>query len=421
MRAVTRTLLALAVAGRLSAPAPAAAEVPVNQNPTNIPGEASNRPPEKSATEMRRESIQKAFDRAQNPPKAADAKIGHNQPPEKTPKEKAAKPGEAPQDGPQDQQKGPQRGDKGRFAPKSGQPDEKTGLKPGEVQDPATSRTAPRQLPDNAPYRDPPPRMAEHAKAEWAAAPEPVRAEVHRMAKETEAMYRAYRPDHDEMNKIRHFHQMATQHGTTLERALTNYTTMEQKLRTDVIGGLDIIVNNLGIRRGDGSPVTLRDIAYHIATQSPEQLQSMQSRNAQQASSHQIGSLHEEIAGLKNVVQQMHHATQFTYTRSAVDQFADQPGHERFDELGDLIEQELSYGYDLPQAYARASMLRPASTTHAAQTRDPPAQTRADKSISGAPDASVINGARPTRKGDKPVGRRDAIQNAIRRVNGGLA
>ncbi len=398
-----------------ASPAPAPAEVVINQQPTNIPGEASNRPPEKSASELRRESIQKAFDRAKNPPKAAEAKIGHNQPPEPTPKEKAAKPAE-PGKAPDEAPTGPQRGDKGRFAPKQA-PSQQPGQKPG-VQEAPTSRTP---LPADAPYRDPPPRMAEHAKADWAAAPETVRAEVHRMTKETEAMYRAYRPDHDEMNKIRHFHQMATQHGTTLERALTNYTTMEQKLRTDVVGGLDIIVNNLGLKRADGSPVTLRDIAFHVATQSPDQMRMVQQQNASQAANHQIGSLHEEIADLKNVVQQMHHATQFTYTRSAVDQFADQPGHERFDELGDLIEQELSYGYDLPQAYARAALLRPASTTHAAQTRDPPAQTRADKSISGAPDASVVNGARPTRKGDKPVGRREAIRNAIQRVNGGLA
>ena len=394
-----------------ASPAPAPAhEVVIDQSPTSIPGEASNRPPEKSQAEKRRESIQKAFDKAGKP---AVARMGHNNPPEPTQKEQpkvAPKEAEAPGEAPT----GRQRGEKGRFAPR--QPETAGNVRPDIPGQP----DARPQLPETAPYREPPTRMAEHAKAEWSAAPESIRAEVHRMTKETEAMYRAYRPDHDEMSKIRHFHQMATQHGTTLERALTNYTNMEQKLRGDVIGGLDIIVNNLNMRRGDGSPVTLRDIAYHIATQSPEQLQSVQSRNAQQAAGYQIGSLHEEIAGLKSAVQQMHHQTQFTYTRSAVDQFADQPGHERFDELGDLIEQELGFGYDLNQAYARASLLRPSSTTHAAQTRDPPAQTRTDKSISGAPDASV-NGASRPRKGDKPVGRREAIQNAIRRVNGGLA
>ena len=66
---------------------------------------------------------------------------------------------------------------------------------------------------------------------------------------------------------------MAQQHGTTLEQALTNYTAMEQKLRRDVIGGLDIIVNNLGLTDPQtGQRIGLRDIAYHVAKRSPEQL-----------------------------------------------------------------------------------------------------------------------------------------------------
>jgi hypothetical protein len=105
----------------------------------------------------------------------------------------------------------------------------------------------------------------------------------------------------------------------------------------------------------------------------------------------------------------MHHQQQFTYTRSHVDQFADK--HPRFDELGDLIETELKLGFNLETAYRRAELLRP--TTHAAQTRPTSAQTRTpDKSISGSPDVSPSNGASRDRK---PVGRREAIQNAIRR------
>jgi TolA-binding protein len=170
------------------------------------------------------------------------------------------------------------------------------------------------------------------------------------------------------------------------------------------------------MKTNDGQPITLRDVAYHVLSQSPEQLGQMQTRNAQQAAGHQIGALHQEIQGLKSTLQEMHHAQQFTYTRSAVDQFADQ--HPRFDELGDLIEAELKYGFDLPTAYQRASLLRP--STQAAQTRNPPAQTRQDKSIYGAPDSGSSNGS-VARKPDKTVGRRDAIQDAIRRVNGGFA
>jgi hypothetical protein len=226
-------------------------------------------------------------------------------------------------------------------------------------------------------------------------------------------MYRAYRPDHDVMNTIRPYQEMATQHGTTLARALNNYVTMEQKLRADPIGGLDIIVQNLNLVH-NGQKIGLRDVAYAILNQTPDQQRILQNQNAQTAAQHQIGALHQEIRGLQNHLAQMHTAQQFTYTRSAVDQFADQ--HPRFDELGDLIGAELKNGYDLPTAYRRAELLRPA--THAAQTRNPSAQTRStDRSISGAPDVTASNAA--SRRQEKVPDRRAAIQNAIRSVGSG--
>jgi hypothetical protein len=391
------------------APAPASNETVIDQNPVNPPQPVGSQAPEKpaeapvkSGPEARREAIQRAFDRANNPkdakapqrpaPKAAEAKPGHNQPPEPT-LDLKKRPADQPQ----------QHREQGRFAraPDAQQPGSQQPAKPHA------------QLPETAPYREPPPRMAEHAKRDWATAPESVRGEVHRMAKETETIYRQYRGSHDAFQPVARFHQMAQQHGTTLERALTNYVSMEQKLRADPVGGLDVIINNLNLRTSDGQKLTLRDVAYHVLSQSPEQLKMIQQGNMQQAASHQIGALHQEIAGLKQTLHQMHTQQQFTYTRSAVDQFAET--HPRFDELGTLIEAELKFGFDLETAYRRAELLRP---TPAAQTRAPPAQTRtADKSISGSPDVAPSNGAS---RSQKPVGRREAIGNAIRRVNGGL-
>src|SRR4029077_951341 len=96
---------------------------------------------------------------------------------------------------------------------------------------------------------------------------------------------------------------MARSQGTTLDKALNNYVSMEAKLRQDVIGGLDVIVNNLNMVRQDGSQVNLRDIAYHILSQSPEQLQQIQHNNQLGAAGQQIGSLHQEIQGLKSYPQ----------------------------------------------------------------------------------------------------------------------
>jgi hypothetical protein len=401
-----------------AAPSPAPSEAVVNPSPTTTPTPIGPQAPEKVQSD-RRDDIKRAFDRASNPQKAREERearkakepaerekpgLGHNQPPEETKKEaldlKRAPP------------KGEQPREQGRFVkatPPDGDaiPTQQPAQRPGEQQ---------RQLPETAPYRDPPQRMAEHARGEWAATPERVRGEFHRLAQETEGMHKAYRADYEEMETIRPFHQLAQQHGTTLQRALSNYTSMEQKLRADPVGGLDQIVNNLNLRTSDGQKITLRDVAYHVLSQSPEQLKQIQHGNMQQAASYQIGALHEEVVGLKQALQQMHTQQQFTYTRSEVDQFADT--HPRFDELGVAIHREINLGFSLEEAYQRADKLYPAQ---AAQTRNPPAQTRQyDRSISGAPESGPSNGTVQRKKSDKPVERRDAIGNAIRRVNGGL-
>jgi hypothetical protein len=404
-----------------SAPSAPANEVPINQNPVANPQPVGDQAPEKPVDgvdrghgrpETRRESIRKAFERANTPekertpaPRKADQKAAKAER-----AEKATEPGLDLRKPPQDRYR-----EGGRFA-RAPEGTATPQADPAVNQQPQqTARKPSAPLPETAPYREPPGRWNEAGKAEWSAAPESVRGEVYRMAKEFDGAYKTLRGDHDTMNTIRHFHEMATQHGTTLDKALNNYVSMEQKLRTDLVGGLDVIVNNLNLRTSDGRKLGLRDVAYHILNQSPEQHKLIQQQNSQQAAQSQIGSLHREVEDLKSTIQQLHTGLQFNHTRSQVDVFAD--SHPGFDELGDLIEQELHFGFSLEEAYQRAARLRP-PTTRAAQTRNTPAQTRPDKSISGAPDTGPSDGQR--RRSDKPVGRREAIQRAIQRVNGGV-
>lgn len=436
----------------VAAPAPAAApqatETPINTTPQSSPNPISNTPPDAGPIvegsphrpPSRREAIQAAFDRAtkqqdegtaraakaapaDKDAKPADAKVGHNKPPEAVDSEK---PKLNLKKRPDEQDKGTletppgQPRDRGRFAPKNlsevGATSEGLGdaAAKGRIEPPV--KPAAHTLPENAPYREAPPRMSEAAKADWASTPESVRGDIHRVQQEFGKAYSQLKPMADAYQPVARFDQMARQHGTTLEKALTNYVGMEQKLRSDVIGGLDVIINNLGLKAQDGSPIGLRDIAYHVLSQSPEQLAQLQQGNVQKAAGQQIGALHQEIAGLKNALHQMHSAQQFTYTQAQVNQFAD--SHPRFDELIPLIERELQLGFDLETAYRRAELLNPAST--APQTRATAAQTRApaDKSISGSPGAAVT--AAPRRASEKPTGRREAIANAIKRVNGGF-
>jgi hypothetical protein len=409
-------------------PTPAATEVPIDPNPVSLPTPVGPQAPDKPASEQkapptRREAIQAAFDRASQPqrpqakpaPKAtpgpAEAKPGHNKPPEPVEAEAGIDLRRRPDDQP--------RGERGRFAPRTPEPGPGQGAPSAAAPVPGAAPAKPVHpaLPANAPYRLPLSRMSEAAKAQWAATPEHVRADLHRMHQEFKQASDYFKQDHAVMNSIRQYHDLATSQGTDLKTALTNYVGIEQKLRTDLVGGLDVIVNNLNLRTPDGQKIGLRDVAWHVLNQTPDQLRVMQQGNVQHAANQQIGALHQEISDLKNAVYQMHNQQRYTYTRSAVDDFAtDKP---RFDELGDLIEQEVKLGFDLDTAYRRAELLRPA--THAAQTRTTPAQTRPiDRSISGAPDAGIANAQGGDRRPAKPVGRREALQNAFRSVNGRL-
>jgi hypothetical protein len=410
----------------------APSQVPVDTDRSSTPHplgpQAPSVPEGEKRTPSRMEAIQAAFDRANKPkgqaekpaekpaPKAAEAKAGHNQPPEETPKLNLKK-------RPDDQGQPQPRSERGQFAPRP-RDESQVGIVgvPGHAQQnaPNGQPVQPvRQLPETAPFRDPPPRMAEHAKRDWAAAPESVRGEIHRMHEEFGRAYNFYRADHEAFKPLRSFHQLAQSQGTTLDRALNNYVSMEQKLRTDLLGGLDLIVHNMGLQDPQtGRRLDLRDVAYTVLSQSPEQLQQMKQGNAQNAASQQIGALHQEINGLKGHLQQLHTERQFQYTRSQIDQFADDGRHPRFDELGDLIKNEINLGFDLESAYRRAELLRPAS--QAAQTRNPSAQTRTttDRSIYGAPsDVTASNAA--SRRPKTPSGSvSDAVSKAFRSFNG---
>ena len=401
---------------------------PSPNRPAPVGPQTPDKTPQQRRSETASDAVKAAFERAQHPPqkqaraprddkpepKAAEAKAGHNQPPEETPKLDLKK---RP-----DQQAQP-RGDRGQFAPratneaqdvagrgKNWTQQENPSLTPGE-------QSEHKRLPPHAPFAEPPARVSEAARRDWAATPETVRGDIHRLHQEADGIYRRYRGDFETMETIRPFHEMAQQHGTTLQKALNNYVGIENKLRADPVAGLDVIVNNLNLRGTNGEKLTLRDVAYHVLSQSPEQLALLQHGNQQQAASQQIGALHQEITGLKQSVQQMHNQLQFAHTVSEVDQFA--ATHPRLDELGEPIRKELEFGFDLETAYQRAELLHPA--TQAAQTRTTPAQTRelTDRSIHGSPDVAPSNGAsrRPKEASRTP---RDAVLSAVSRYNGGI-
>jgi hypothetical protein len=427
-----------------SAPAPAPAaprEAVIDQNPVNTPAPVGAQAPPRSPTdhrkpsgrpESRREVIAAAFAKSREGVEfpAAKPRVGHNQPPEPVEAETPA-PSAGRAEPRLDLRKRPesQRDEGGRFSRREpvgpsaqqeamAQPGARPGAQPGAQPTPGAPQTA-----AQAAHREAPARMNAAARQAWATTPDPVRAEVHRMQREFDGFYQRARGDVAEMAQIRPFHELARKQGTTLQRALTNYVSLETKLRQDPIGGLDVLVRNMNLRTADGQQITHRDIAHYLLSRSPEQQALTHTSNVQGAHDAHIQALTRQVAQLAGSLQQMHNQQQYTQrygqTRQGVDRFAET--HPRLDELGDTIVEELRAGHTLEQAYRRADLLRPS----AAQTRGGgagAAQTRSvDRSISGAPaGAAAMNGRGAGRSAPSHNNRRDVIADAVRKARGSL-
>jgi len=396
-------------------PAPAEVTIP-DQAAGGGAGEVGPQSPSKTAEQIatertlaRRETIEKAFVKAKG---EADARAAA-EPKDVADAKDAKKPVQAKPDLKTQQPQQRERGERGRYVAAQPAPIPGEAGQPGAQQ---ASRHAP--LAEDAPYRDPPPRFSDAAKADWAGVPESVRGATDQAFRQYEQGIQQYRGAAEAFHPIAHYHQQAQQDGTNLRTVLDNYVGMERKLRGDLFGGLELIIHNLGMQHPDGRRVNAYDVAAAYLQQSPEQRRLTQQNNNAQAQHAQLMEIRQEQQRLATAYHQMQYQQRFTATRSEIDRFAD--SHPGFDERSDLIKQELDHGYPLDVAYDRAMKLRPSNgSTHAAQTRNTSAQTRdeIDRSISGAP----TNGAAASYRAPKKSGsNREALINAQRRARSGV-
>lgn len=317
--------------------------------------------------------------------------------------------------------------------------------KPAEAKKPASERApdgkfaAKEQLEQPKPaapaeppktYAEPPARFHEAAKAEWASTPESVRAEVTRATQELERGIEKYKATAAEFEEIKEYREMAKQGGTTLRAALDNYVGLEKMLRQNPMAGLEQVVQNLGLKKQDGSPVTLFDVAHSIVNQSPD------ARSQQQNST--IASLQAEISQLKQAVQQ---TTGFVEQQrlapglNAVQEFAQK--NPRFNEVASEVSQVLNSGIipaNLPmqdrldRAYktvifnldgelpSAQTAMTPSPVPNSAHTAAPaqPLNPAGQKSVSGAPSAVAPKGK--TAAGTAPS-IEEALQRALRKAS----
>lgn len=289
----------------------------------------------------------------------------------------------------------------------------------------------PKDQPRADTYPEPPSRFHESAKAEWASAPESVRAEATRAVQELERGIEKYRASAERYEAVRQYDEIARSNGRDLSQSLRKVVEVENALRQNPIAGLDAVLREIGPRKADGSPLTLFELAHSIVKQNPDQ-RALQQNNT-------IASLQSEIAQLKAAVQQ---------TQGFVKEQQLAPGvaimrefekkNPRFAEVQNEVAAVLKSGlvpshlspaekldrayktviYNIDGALPDAQTVPAPQTTQGAQTAAPaakPLNPAGQKSVSGAPSAVAPTKAK-TASGNTPS-IDEALQRALRRAS----
>lgn len=261
------------------------------------------------------------------------------------------------------------------------------GDKPSQAKPADTARPTDKPADTAQSKSDAPARFSADAKAAWASAPEPVKAEVNRAIRELEQGHEKYRADAEAFAQVKDFDDLARKNNTSLRDAMTRYTNLERTLLTNPMQGIEAVCEYAG--------VSLRELAAAVMGQTPDQTQSQNDATIR-ALRQEIAGLKEQIGGVTTSMQQQHQSK----IEASVDEFA--KTHPRFEELADDIAFFIESGKtkDLAEAYKMAERLNPAPSAPApaapaALAADLEAQTRkGSKSVSGAPSLGSDPNAR---------------------------
>jgi hypothetical protein len=140
-----------------------------------------------------------------------------------------------------------------------------------------------------------PERFSPDAKTAWETAPEPVKAEVHRMQRELEAGIEKHRVGAQKYDTVKDFDELASKNGTNLRTALTKYVNTEHLLRTNPLKGLEAICSNMGF--------SLRQVAEVVMGQAPDQ-RAAQSDGEIRELKATVARLEQRVGGVTQTFQQ---------------------------------------------------------------------------------------------------------------------
>jgi len=369
---------------------------PIHTEPQNPEaGDKPAAPADKAAAPEKKPSIRDSIDRAA-------AKVAEKDTATATTTDKAK---------PLSSTEGAARDDKGKFAPKAADATAETAKPATDAAKPDATAAKPSATHNIA---EPPARFSTDAKAAWATAPDPVKAEVHRAVKELEAGIKQHA---DNYAPFKEFHDLAKSVNVDAAKALREYVNIDKMLGENFDAGLQRIFQNKGV---DPRQWAAKVLGQQAPAQQPGAQQQQAQPNAEVVQLRQhIARLEQQIGGVSTHIQ----AQQTQTVEQEIAAFRSHPDHALFDELStDIAAHIKNNGLSLQDAYDKAvaeaqdKARRLGFIAQPAAAPAPPpveAQTlRAGlKSIAGAPSAGS---APATHKPSSSI--KESIRRAMQQV-----
>lgn len=253
---------------------------------------------------------------------------------------------------------------------------------------------------------EPPARFSADAKATWATAPEPVKAEAVRAIKELEAGIQQHQAV---LAPLKPYMDLAKQHGTTVHEAMDRYTGLERALLSQdpqhKLAALQEVFETAGISPRDYAAHIMGQPADKVASQSDATIRELRRENA---------DLKQQVGGMTATMQERVEQE----VKSEVMGFYENNPRMNDEKFANKVARLIKIGVaeNLQEAYDMADGLIPApaagdpsTASTAATTKPGPDQTRkASLQIAGAP----ASGSNPVNR-KTPASARESLDRSF--------
>lgn len=222
------------------------------------------------------------------------------------------------------------------------------------------------------------------AKEKWNNTPHAVKRDIENMVRGYQSKVEHLTKATERYENLRQFDELAQSNGWDLTESLTKMHEIENLMQSNPYAGLNAILQEIGPRKNDGSPISFYEVAQFVAQQGPDKWQQMvaqQPQNQQQQEDPRVAQLQQQLVQMQ--VQQT--------AQSVIEPF--KAAHPRYEELkgpiaqilkSDMVPTSLSAPDRLAVAYDMAERLNPPSDVRQPATQaSPDADARVDTDLSG--------------------------------------